>query len=173
MGDEIDEIQLEKYRLLGVDHRRCRPIGRFIEPKWNGNLSEFRSAASAFSTRMAVSCGVGDPLCPHGDRCFPCESDKRISRAKQRTQSDGCPIGGEFLLASVFLQSAGLWFQSFVAPVPVGACALDDPDIQKDFASCGSAADPLSSVADFCCIPQCGGMVFKPIKFTLFFLLFL
>jgi hypothetical protein len=28
-------------------------------------------------------------------------------------------------------------------------------------------------VADFCSIPQCGGMVFKPIKFTLFFLLFL
>ena len=79
-------------------------------------------------------------------------------------ESDGGSAGSKFLLATLFLQPAGLRICAALASAVVGDGVGHDPANAKGSAASRMAADPVSAVADLCRISEFCHLSAQPIK---------
>lgn len=110
---------------------------------------------------MAISDRVGDLVCAYGDRLCQDHIIKTIHKPQQGTQFDDRAAGSEFLLAVVVFRCRRIWLGPSVADAVVGIGFVDDLHLAKRGSFGRMAADPISIVAELCCVSQCRRVVSK------------
>ena len=167
LGDVYAKKRMETDRILGDPIGNGRPGCWSADTKRHGNLWTDSSSAASGAAGMVVSGGMDDFVCLDGRWRRAGVSTAGIADEGSGTQSDGCPVGGEFLLAASVFQCPGLWICSSVAATAAGACGVDDLRIPEGIAPGSPAADPLHRMAPLRHLPKHRRVVFEPMNCSL------
>ena len=145
---------MENIYPLDPDNGGDGPAGGVIDKLWDRYLQRQHCETAAVATGVDFSHRVDDFV--WFDGCEYSENQFATCRkpSGQGAEYPCCAIDCEFLLEPDFLQCTGLWLCIPVDYSSVGFDSMDDPCLLEGGQDGGIAANSLSSVGQFCGIPE-------------------